>query len=201
MMGSAMHHARILGTMVVGVTVALFARDAECADSGVDPRYLETFVEAGARVVLQDASSGSAFTLRNGDGTTVDDGLIHHVYSNELDTEVLDLIKHPGDSQGSFAEVALMLSDSMPFGATPVRVKRFFTSRGVHLGMAQADVLRGMGKPHRRAARMGRETFEYRCDNPAVCPSLAVHNMPTYYATLTFKSGKVIEYRFGYEYP
>jgi hypothetical protein len=63
-------------------------------------------------------------------------------------------------------------------------------------------VRRILGKPHQaKTAKSGKVTYEYFCDDPARCRSLAKYNVPAYTAVAEFASGRFVKYSFGYDYP
>jgi len=171
----------------------------ESKSEASDPAYVETGI---ANVMLIDARSGEQFLDRNGLGTTSDDGLLHSFYSNAPGSQILDLVRHPGDIQHSFSEAIMFLSDWFPLGAPETKDDIFVSSKGIRLGLSPSEVRRALGRPHEvKTEKSGKLTYKYFCDDPVKCPSLAKHNMPSYSATAVFLRGRLIHYSFGYDYP
>jgi len=153
-------------------------------------------------VALKDAKSGARFLEKNGVGTTADDGLLHNFYSSASGSEVLDLVRHPGDVRDSFSEVSILRGDCFPLGAPNVTEKEFTSARGVRLGLSASEVRRILGKPHEvKKTKSGKTKYRYFCDDPVKCPTLAKYNLPTYTAVAEFRSGRLVRYSFGYDYP
>jgi hypothetical protein len=185
--------------LVLGDECAAQADSTPSNPRTTGPVYFETGI---GNVVLLDPSSGERFLNQNGIGTTSDDGLIHNFYENAAGSEILDLIKHPGDVRHSFSEVIIFRPDWFPLGAVPIKDTTFVSSKGIKLGLRASEVRRILGKPHKvKTGKSGKVTYKYFCDDPVKCPSLAKYNTPTYSATAVFLHGRLVEYSFGYDYP
>jgi len=186
------------------VLVASFALGGECiahpsASDSAAPAYIETGIRG---VALTNAKSGEHFLEKNGIGTTSDDGLVHIFYSNTSGSEILDLVRHPGDVRDSFSEMTILSSDCFPLGTPETANKEFVSSKGVKLGLRTSEVRQVLGKPHEvRTGKSGRTKYKYSCNDPAKCPSLARYNLPTYTAIAEFLRGRLVRYSFGYDYP
>ena len=78
----------------------------------------------------------------------------------------------------------------------------FATNNGIKLGMTRPNVER-LGRCFKLyKARGSTETFLYGVgDIKAGLPILKLANMPFYYAEYQFERGKLVRYRFGYDYP
>jgi hypothetical protein len=197
----------LLGCASIAVLVLLVPGDECAAQAGstaskprtADPTYFETGI---GNVALLDPNSGEQFLNINGIGTTSDDGFLQTFYSNASGSQILDLVRHPGDVRYSFSEASIFLSDGFPLGAPELTAKAFVSSKGVKPGLRPTDVRRILGKPWRiTKGKEGRLTYRYFCDDSARCPSLAKYKTPSYSATVIFERGRLVQYSFGYDYP
>lgn len=185
--------------VLILLAAVLSCDNVGAAQSKSDPPYFES---GAMGVGLLDSKTGASFVGANGDGTTADDGLVHHFYENAAGTEALDLIRHPGTEQNAFAQIRIMQREALPLGAPPVSVKGFISSKGVRLGIGTSDLQKLLGKPNSvKSLGSGRTAYVYRCEDARVCPSLTHYNLPTYSATATFTSGHLTQYTFGFDYP
>jgi hypothetical protein len=78
----------------------------------------------------------------------------------------------------------------------------FATNNGIKLGLSRTEVVERLGVCFKTTSRGSTETLLYGVgDMKAELPILKLANMPFYYAEYQFHRGKLVRYRFGYDYP
>jgi hypothetical protein len=141
-----------------------------------------------------------------------------YVFASRDGTQTIAYRTHPGDVVNSYNEVEVRLVRIGPKqllghdesyyvgreGSPPkLPAGSFVTTSGIRLGMTEAEVTRRIGRCFKvLGARDGMRTIRYAVeDETARLPVLKPTNMPSYYAEYQFERGKLVRYRFGYDYP
>jgi hypothetical protein len=164
-----------------------------------NPAFLDPAI---AGVVLGDDQSGRAFVEQY--GTPLRESTLPLTplrYVSSANTEILELVIHPGDVVNSFAQFRVIRANGARGPATPTRVSSFVSVKGVHLGLTLPDVVHLLGPPSQRVGTGGTVTLEYRCTSRADCPDLARVNMPEYEGRYVFRLGVLEQFEAGYPYP
>jgi hypothetical protein len=112
------------------------------------------------------------------------------------------LYHHYGDVVGSFNEIEVRPSRPETNDGKRLPFKAFATERGVQLGISEQALTEKLGSCFRRTrGRSGETVIVYEITDPAHALLQRV-NMPSYYAHYAFKGGgKLIWFKFGFEYP
>lgn len=114
----------------------------------------------------------------------------------------LVLFAHYGAPTDEYAEVEVRLagSEAMTLNELPTNV--FATGLGVELGLTPADIVQRLGQCIKSRDRDGDiETIQYAIDKADSDDKLKAYGYPTYYAEYEFRRGKLVRFRFGFEYP
>jgi hypothetical protein len=114
----------------------------------------------------------------------------------------LILFAHYGAPTDEYAEVEVRLAgeEAMTLHELPTDV--FVSGLGVSLGMSPADIVKKFGTCIKSRDRDGAgETIQYAIESADQDDKLKTFGYPTYYAEYEFRSGKLVRYRFGFEYP
>ena len=76
------------------------------------------------------------------------------------------------------------------------------SGRGLALDMSEKEVRKVLGENARHGVDMqGHRYLRYRLDDISTSDLLRRYNYPSYYAHLEFEDDKLVEYRFGFDYP
>jgi hypothetical protein len=120
-------------------------------------------------------------------------------YNNDS-TEVLTVYKHYGGYRNEYCELRISAPDT-GFVRAALPMAHFTSGRGVKLGLSEEDIVRTFGSE--AVARFGDEyvMLTYAIKDFASSPFLQRFNYPSYYAKFTFEQDRLIDYRFGFEYP
>jgi hypothetical protein len=138
------------------------------------------------------------------------------VYVSRDAKQSLALMTHPGGTRFDFQEIEVkelalgkpdVLGRNVAYyiGREPrdqtLRVSEFVTARGIKLGVTKAFVTSRVG-PCARAfkTRGAMETIRYEIADEKH-PLLKKTGMPSYYAEYQFRAGKLVRFRFGFDYP
>jgi hypothetical protein len=174
-------------------------------------------------VTLGDSKSGKAVL---GDRMTVRLHLVEreggdfpwYVFASRDGKQTIAYRTHPGDTVNSYNEVEVRL---IRIGQTQILAKEesyyvgregsppalateaFVTGQGIRLGMTESDVTGRVGRCFKvLGSRGAMRTIRYEVlDETASLPILKQANMPSYYAEYQFERGRLVRYRFGYDYP
>jgi hypothetical protein len=154
-------------------------------------------------IQLMDDDSGRRFVTAYGfSRAKASAGLERTIFVSEDGDELLELFQHPGAKLHEYAEYKVRkIESNEETQAIPTSVKKFVSGRGIALGMQVDSVLQILGKPTDRKQNGAQVTFDYRCTDGAVCPTLKAVNMPIYQASYSFKRGHLIEMLCGFPYP
>jgi hypothetical protein len=173
------------------------AAQATAAD---DPPFVDIHIGS---VTLASASSGQAFVSRfPGHVREVDGSLPFVRYVNAANTELLDLVLHPGGQATEFMEfrVRRFRTADAPTAAV-ASVDAFRTGRGLRLGLTVSEVVDLLGPPDQRTSSGRSEGLHYRCASARRCPILQRTNMPLYYGRYFFTDGHLAAFEGGLQYP
>lgn len=140
-----------------------------------------------------------------------------YLFASRDGKEIAAFRVHPADVVNSYMEMEvrtrslgrkqlLAKRESYHVGreGTPRKLDtaEFATNNGIKLGMSRAEVIERLGRCFRTTSRGSMESILYGVgDIKAGLPILKLANMPFYYAEYQFDRGRLVRYRFGYDYP
>ena len=125
------------------------------------------------------------------------------VFSSADGRQFLTVFTHPGGG-GEISEFRVSYSViKKPLAHRLKKVERFISGKGIHLGLSRSHVTAILGAPLHQREEGGIVTLEYRLEesDPTASEFLAHYKMPIYYGNYTFKNGRLVEFKFGWEYP
>src|SRR2546430_5531812 len=93
-----------------------------------------------AGVAINDAASTVRFFQKHGEGTRIDDGAKHRLFSNDDGSQVLDLVSHSGSVENEIDEIRVIEGDVFPLAGDRTDISKFATKRGLTLGMSPDEV-------------------------------------------------------------
>lgn len=122
-------------------------------------------------------------------------------FSNQDKTESLTLFLFYGSGENEFSEFEVKKWYPLD-SATETTSDQFISGYGIRLGMTKKDVISILGNCFKASTSVtGTEILEYHLDNFNESDFLQRFNMPSYHAKYEFSKGKLIHFRFGFEYP
>lgn len=126
----------------------------------------------------------------------------HVAYWNKGRTQLLTLFFHPGDEVHSFSEIKVTQAGKTGSAIKVLSLPAFITGKGVRLGITQKQLTAIFGKGVEE--RVGRQSIiRYKIEDTSLSssPFLQHYRMPSYYGEYHYEGGKLVEFRFGFEYP
>ncbi len=155
-----------------------------------------------AGIVLGDEMSAIAAVGRTPFEALIEEtGMPHVNFTNAHGSQVLTLFLHHGSGENQFSEIRItrQVQDSI---RAVLPVPEFRSGRGILLGMREEDAKAILGGYCAvGTASNGHRLLRYAIVDFAASHFLQAYNYPSYYATLEFAADRLIEYRFGFEYP
>jgi hypothetical protein len=151
---------------------------------------------------LADAESavrqvGSGWTLSEGE-----DDMPHVRFVSSNGAQELVLFSHYGAGEDEYGEIEVRKAGIEALVLKDLPTDTFVSGRGVELGMSRADIISRFGSCLKADEKSGDgETIQYQIDNADRDPDLKAFNYPVYYAEYEFERGKLVRFRFGFEYP
>lgn len=156
-----------------------------------------------ANVVLEDAKSSIAVlgSIPSEDFPEDNEGFPHFDFASSDGSQWITFFFYYGDVLDNYA--AMRLSRSSPTSVRDTLPNALFRSgMGLTLGMTKADVIDKLGTCYSiYRGDHGRELLSYSIKDFAHSDFLSRYNMPSYFAALEFDQDKLIDYRFGFDYP
>jgi hypothetical protein len=114
----------------------------------------------------------------------------------------LVLFAHYGAPTDEYAEAEVKLAGAEAMTLTELPTDVFATGLGIALGMSPDEVVKRLGGCIKSRDRSGNEeTIQYGIENADKDEKLKSYGYPNYYAEYEFRSGKLVRFRFGFEYP
>ncbi len=153
-------------------------------------------------VRLADADSavrqvGTGWKLSEGE-----DDMPHVRFVSSNGAQELVLFSHYGAGEDEYGEVEVRKAGIEALVLKDLPTDTFVSGRGVELGMSRADIISRFGSCLKADEKNGdSETIQYQIDNADRDPELKGFNYPVYYAEYEFERGKLVRFRFGFEYP
>jgi hypothetical protein len=126
----------------------------------------------------------------------------HVAYLNSDRTQLLTLFFHPGDEVHSFSEIKVTQAGKSESAIKVLSLPAFITGKGVRLGITQKQLTAIFGKGVEE--RVGSQSIiRYKIEDTSLSssPFLQHYRMPSYYGEYHYEGGKLVEFRFGFEYP
>lgn len=153
-------------------------------------------------VRLADAES-AVRQVGAGLALTEDEEDMPHVrFVSSNGAQELVLFSHYGAGEDEYGEVEVRKAGIEALVLKDLPTETFVSGRGVELGMSRADITGRFGTCLKADERSGDgETIQYQIDNADRDPDLKGFNYPVYYAEYEFERGKLVRFRFGFEYP
>ena len=128
-------------------------------------------------------------------------GLPRVHFKNATGKEVLSLYFHPGTYENQYPEVRISMDSSETIRAA-LPIDHFSSGRGVRLGLTSAEIIERFGRSGSGALDADKNVaLSYSITGPSPSSFLERFNYPSYYAHFTFEQDRLIDYRFGFEYP
>ncbi len=174
---------RILFLILVFSRCVFAAEAPSFFDSGVNGLELESS-KSGKRILAEsNAECGASFEFG-------------YCFMNPAGSETIVLSIHPGSTKYSVAEIEIQhSSEKANLPEYPERIEKFETSKGVRLGISVEELISLLGRP----AKTENEAVYYRIEDNEYL--LEEYNMPIYYGQYRFKDNKLVEFKYGFEYP
>lgn len=138
-------------------------------------------------------------------------------FTNDSMTEVISLTFHTGGSvgevdefyvrrQGTVLDSRVRHFDSnngvnLKKKIVRLEAKNFVTNSGVKLGINSEDLIKVLGKPHKKEKLSNGIKFKYYFEKDKSCKILTEYNMPIYFGYYFFVDNKLTEYKFGFGSP
>jgi hypothetical protein len=140
---------------------------------------------------------GSGWTLSEGE-----DDMPHVRFVSSNGAQELVLFSHYGAGEDEYGEIEVRKAGIEALVLKDLPTETFVSGRGVELGMPRADIISRFGSCLKADERVGDgETIQYQIDDADRDPDLKGFNYPVYYAEYEFERGKLVRFRFGFEYP
>ncbi|HEX5055431.1 MAG TPA: hypothetical protein VFX02_02930 [Gammaproteobacteria bacterium] len=174
---------RILANLILVASLNAFAAEP--------PLFFDSGVNG---LMLEDKKSGQSFLSDQFPDQDLTG--FSFWFSNDDDSETLAVFIHPEDTVFNAAEI--LVRASLPKESFPkfLGLKGAFeTEKGIKLGITAEDVIKILGKP---TAIKG-DAYLYRVEDSKYL--LDTYNLPIYYGEYTFNEGRLIGFKFGFEYP
>ncbi len=153
-------------------------------------------------VKLVDAESAAQ---KVGSGAKLEDDsddLPHARFVSSNGVEELILFSHYGADPDEYAEVEVRLAGEEALALPELKVDAFVSEHGIALGMTPAEVEKRFGPCIKSRDDSGAsEVIQYEIADADRDDELKSYGYPSYYAEYEFERGKLIRYRFGFEYP
>ncbi len=168
------------------------------ADRGTNA-FMPDTVAAG--VQLRDTASAIAVLGRIPSEDLLEDhrDMPRASFFNSDKTEVLTVYKHYGGYRNEYCEMRISVPDTELVRAS-LSLAHFTSGRGVKLGLSEEDIVRMFGSEAVRRNVDMNVTLSYSITDFS-SSFLQRFNYPSYYARFIFDQDRLIDYRFGFEYP
>jgi hypothetical protein len=126
----------------------------------------------------------------------------HALAVNKAGTEVLTFFFHYGGEVMAFSEFKISLTSKTKLAGKPLKLARvatFVTGKGIRLGIAEAQLIKLLGRPQEKSSSNGAVVFDYRIEDPEAGELLG-YPAELYYGTY-LQGRKACGFRFGFRYP
>lgn len=131
-----------------------------------------------------------------------DDDLPHARFVSSNGVEELVLFSHYGADPDQYAEIEVRLAGEEALALPELPTDSFVSEHGIKLGMTPAEVEKHFGTCIKSRDESGEdEVIQYEIADADRDDELKSYGYPSYYAEYEFEHGKLIRYRFGFEYP
>jgi hypothetical protein len=137
-------------------------------------------------------------------GMTKLEGDTTYNFSSSDKKQVLSVTVHPGDLYSAISIFKVRYTDNSIESLTLPTIDNFKTEKDIQLGLTKKELLKKLGECFTVSDSTNNSvTINYRLEAPKDSKTklLERQNMPIYYATYKFKSDKLVEFEFGFEYP
>jgi hypothetical protein len=153
-------------------------------------------------IKLTDGESATKQVGAGPDLVEDDDDLPHARFVSKDGAQELILFSHYGAGPDEYAEAEVRPAGTEALTLKELPTEAFVTGRGIALGMTLAEVVDRLGSCRLARERSGAlETLHYVVAGADTDPELKGFGYATYYAEYQFRSGKLMRFRFGFEYP
>ncbi|HEV7868082.1 MAG TPA: hypothetical protein VGO90_10400 [Chthoniobacteraceae bacterium] len=121
---------------------------------------------------------------------------------NAARTEQLVLTQHYGALLHEFAEYQVTPVHVEGRGPVAAGVGSWITGRGVRLGMSERELIERLGSPTKTSGRGKDRNLEYRvAPNEGRAVDEILSDWELYYGNYQFREGRLVRFRFGFDYP
>ena len=150
-------------------------------------------------IKLRDAESATTVLKvkrLNGDTT--------YNFSTSDKMEILSVTVHPSDYYSQVSIFRVKFADSKTLKAATLSIDHFKTEKNIKLGLTKNEVVAILGNCYSTIDSTNKGiTINYRLESPKDSRTklLERQNMPIYYGTYVFKSDRLVDFEFGFEYP
>jgi hypothetical protein len=156
-------------------------------------------------------TSLSGIILRNSESATkilgsenIIDKLDHYRFYSKLESEILTLTQHPGDSKNQISIIKVEKSDKPNGGFKELNFDSFTTEKGIKLGLTKKEIIEKLGHCY-SPIDSTKDYIElyYVIEQPKDSKSkiLENNNMPKYFASYKLWNDRLEQFEFGFEYP
>ncbi|MCW3074204.1 MAG: hypothetical protein JWP69_1273 [Flaviaesturariibacter sp.] len=123
-----------------------------------------------------------------------------HVSFNSSDNkQILTLFFHYGGARNSFSEFQVQINNGLQKNR-PVNTQIFATNNNIKLGLTKESLIQILGSCYTASLINDKEVLKYIIDD-SMSSFLKLYNYPSYYGHYEFKAGRLVKFRFGFEYP
>lgn len=127
--------------------------------------------------------------------------LPHLNFCTQDKKQTLTVFFHPGSVANEFAEFQVKIYSATDSAKT-LMTNSFMTGKEVKPGMSKENIIAIFGKCYKATATNNNlELIKYHIDDLSNSKFLERFNYSSYYAEYEFKAGKLVRFRFGFEYP
>lgn len=132
------------------------------------------------------------------------DSLGQYRFYSRLESEILTLTQHPGDSKNQISIIKVKKSDKTSDGFKELNFDTFTTERGIRLGLTKKQIIEKLGDCYAPIdSTKNYIELYYVIEQPKDIKSkiLEKNNMPKYFASYKLWNERLEQFEFGFEYP
>ncbi|MEG1592096.1 hypothetical protein [Chryseobacterium sp.] len=125
-------------------------------------------------------------------------------FYSKLESEILTLTQHPGDSKNQISIIKVEKSNKKNGGFKELNFDSFKTEKGIKLGLTKKQIIQKLGHCY-APIDSTKDYIElyYVIEQPKDSKSkiLENNNMPKYFASYKLWNDRLEQFEFGFEYP
>lgn len=195
---------------VFGLACAVaFLAGPSVASAACQPKSVESTIagihigdpNSAVKVIGSRMAKDGPAQEQDKDAAGTDQSFPYVRFANSDGSQELKLFVHYGDVVDSYNEVEVAAVPSGNSKAKRLPVAAFATEHEIKLGMRERDLVKLLGSCFKRV-KAGRDavTLQYVVDTSDHALLKKV-NMPSYYAHYRFAAGRLVNFKFGFDYP